>query len=266
MNPQTSLPLAYERVAVVLEGQPLLQDIDLAVARGELLAVLGPNGAGKSTLLRCGSGGCGCSDGQVQLHGTELGGTSYRERARQLAVLPQQSALEFPLNVYDVVELGRLPHQAGRAQDCLVVERLLQLFDLVGLAGRPYTQLSGGEKQRVQLARVIAQVIATADLEVIDGAVLLLDEPVAALDLLHQRQLMELLRQLCAQGLSVLMVLHDINVAAAYADRLVFLKNGRLVASVTPEQAMDTALLGQVYDTDLRLTAPDNAGRRFVFL
>lgn len=191
----------------------LVNNVSFHANAGEVLAIIGPNGAGKSTLLKAIAGDIKFS-GNITLQGFEDDSTL---RARQLAVLPQLSLLNFPYRVSEVVNLARIPHNTGRSRDNDIVEEALTLMDINFLSERLYTELSGGEKQRVQLARVLAQIWQEGDAP--NGArLLLLDEPTAALDLGHQRLLMNAIREFANQGITVVMVLHDINLAARYAD------------------------------------------------
>ena len=243
--------LSLHSLSASQRGVCVLKDIDLSLAAGQLMALLGPNGAGKSTLLHCASGLGECSRGQVFLSGEDIHGLSSLQRARRVAVLPQQSALNFPFRVAEVVALGRHPQALGGAQDRATTAAIMRCLEIEDLAQRLYTELSGGERQRVQLARVINQLLVSPQLDIFPDSVLLLDEPVAALDLPHQTQLMELLRQLCQRGLSVLVVLHDINLAAAYADSVALLKQGRLLACDRPDKVITAPLIKAVYGVDV---------------
>ena len=180
--------LDLHRVSAAPWGAPLLQDISLQLAEGRVLAVIGPNGAGKSSLLHTIAGGLAVASGELHLDGRPLAGWPERERARALALQAQHSALNFPFTVEEVVLLGRIPHDSGSA------ERLRH---------RPFTQLSGGEKQRVQLARAVAQVWRREDAPC---RLLLLDEPSSALDLAHQRMVLALVSRLAADGVAVVLV------------------------------------------------------------
>lgn len=193
----------------------IVDDISFELAAGEKLAIIGPNGAGKSTLLKCLAGEQG-HEGVIEIQGLA---SEAKLRARQRAVLPQLSLLNFPYRVFEVVQLGRTPHQTGRIRDNQIVDEALALLDISYLKERLYTQLSGGERQRVQIARVMTQ-IWNADDAPSGTRLLLLDEPTNALDLGHQQMLMEAVSNFAAQSVAVIMVLHDINLAARYADKI----------------------------------------------
>ncbi|MFT4635068.1 MAG: iron complex transport system ATP-binding protein [Arenicella sp.] len=192
----------------------LVNSVSCHVNAGEVLAIIGPNGAGKSTLLNAIAGDIEFS-GTIIIDGVA---EQAKLRARQIAVLPQLSLLSFPYRVSEVVGLARIPHNTGRQRDDEIVQEALILMDISYLSERLYTELSGGEKQRVQLARVLAQIWQKED--ALNGTrLLLLDEPTAALDLGHQKLLMGAIRELAKHGVAVVMVLHDINLAARYADK-----------------------------------------------
>jgi iron complex transport system ATP-binding protein len=230
---------ALDGVRVVRRGRPLLDDVSLAIERGEVAVVVGPNGAGKSTMLGVLAGDIAPDAGRVSFDGRPLASLGAREQARQRAVVPQQTSLAFPFTAFDVVLLGRSPHAGGRpgALDRAIARDALVRVDALDFAQRRFTTLSGGEKARVVLARALAQILAPED----DGPrALLLDEPAAALDIAHQRAAFDVLRALAHdEGVAVVAVLHDLNLAAAYADRVVLLKAGRVLASGSVAEAFD---------------------------
>ncbi len=220
-------------------NRTLLQEIDLAIRPGEVVAVIGPNGAGKSTLLKLLAGDLVPTSGDILLDEHPLSGYSSHELSLRRAVLPQQTILQFAFSAREVVEMGRSPYRERRGSR--VAERIvvaaMDRTETVPLAPRSYPTLSGGEQGRVSLARVLAQ----------DAPILLLDEPTAALDLRHQGLVMEIARELAANGASVLAVLHDLNLAAAHADRLAVLCGGHLVANDEPWAVLTERLLSDVY-------------------
>lgn len=224
----------------------VLADVDLVLHAGEVLGVLGPNGAGKSTLL---SGLCGelnPAQGQVWLDDQPLHQWDGAERARRLAVLPQSSTLDFAFRVEEVVGMGRLPHQSGRVRDAQIVDLALQAADAAHLHGRSYLALSGGERQRVHLARVLAQLWPGEA-----GQTLLLDEPTSMLDPLHQHTILQAVREFADRGAAVLVILHDLNLAARYCDRLLLLASGRPVALDTPQQVLRPEPLKAVFGLEV---------------
>jgi iron complex transport system ATP-binding protein len=252
--------LALENVGYLAGGRPrrvILRDLDLELRPGELVALLGPNGAGKSTALRIAAGELRPDQGFVRLSGRTLDRHTPLSQARLRAVLPQGDQLSFDLTVAEVVQLGRLPHDLhGRGpRDRLLVEAALLSVGLDHLAERLYPSLSGGERQRVQLARALAQ-LGEPQREGVDR-LLLLDEPTASLDPKHQHQVMALVQRLTRQRIGALVVMHDLNLAARFADRLVFLKDGQKLAEGPPERVLNAQLLEQVYD--LPFTVRPNA-------
>ena len=238
--------LRAERLTLRRGARAVLADLDLELRPGELCAVLGPNGAGKSSLLAALCGELAPSAGQVWLDGRALATWPAAERARRLAVLPQNSTLNFAFRVEEVVALGRLPHASGRQRDAQIVAAALAAADVAQLAGRSYLSLSGGERQRVHLARVLAQLWPGAP-----GQVLLLDEPTAALDPRHQHAILQALRVLAGRGVAVLAVLHDLNLAARYGDRLLLLAAGRACACGTPETVLRADILQAVFGLEV---------------
>lgn len=229
-------------------GRPVLDDLSFDLQAGEVMAVLGTNGAGKSTLLAALSGELKPDAGQVRLGTRAMADWPALERARCLAVLPQHSELAFPFRVEEVVALGRMPHAAGVQQDQHVCAQAMAAADVGHLTGRSYLTLSGGERQRVHLARVLAQVWDAGE-----GGCLLLDEPTASLDLAHQRLIMQQARAMAARGLSVLVVLHDLNLAAAFADRVLLLHQGQLDALGAPWDVLQTERIARVFGVQVRV-------------
>ncbi len=241
--------LVLERIGAAPWGSRLLEDISLAVQPGEILALAGPNGAGKSSLLRLIAGDVAADRGRLELLGRPAGNWQRRELARHLAFLPQLSLLNFPYTVAEVVALGRIPCTKGIEVDRQVVAQAMAATDIVALGERLYTRLSGGERQRVQLARVFAQIWDAIP----PGSLLLLDEPTTALDLAHQQQVLAAVRQMAGRGCAVVLVIHDLNLAAAVADRLAVLDDGRLVAEGPPAEVLTVDLFRRVFDVEVEL-------------
>ncbi len=235
-----NLLLEADRICVTLDERMVVDGVSLHVAAGQLLALIGPNGAGKTTLLAA-LAGLRPHQGTVRLLGRPRDALSGRERARTLAYLPQGHLAHWPLTVRRLVELGRLPHlapwRAPVAADRLAVTEALQRADLVDLAERPFDTLSGGERARVMLARVLA----------VEAPLVLADEPVAALDPYHQLRVMELLRDYADGGAALIVVLHDLSLAARFCDELLLLHEGRLLARGPAEQVLSTAHLAEAY-------------------
>ena len=202
-------------------GAELLAGIDLDLSPGETVVAIGPNGAGKSTLLRMMCGEIAPLAGAVTLGARDLAAWPLAQLATCMGVLPQQSALAFPFRVEEVVALGRIPHASGRVRDAEIVAEVLARLDIGAIATRDYTTLSGGEQQRTQIARVMTQVWDVPE------SILLMDEPTAFLDLSHQYATLRLVRERAAAGAAAFLVLHDINLAAQFADRIVLMNRAR---------------------------------------
>ena len=201
---------------------PIIQHIDFSVAPGEMLAIVGPNGAGKSSLLRCLYRFHRPRNGRILLDGEDIWSLSARATARRVSTVLQESASDFGLSVAEIVELGLTPHQTATAHDDYhPVEQALTLLDLTHLAARDFATLSGGEKQRVMIARALVQ---RPDL-------LILDEPTNHLDIRHQLEVLALLSRLPT---TVIVSLHDLALASAHADRILVLENGRQIALGSP--------------------------------
>jgi len=224
----------------------VLSGVTLGLEPGQVLGVLGPNGAGKSTLLGALCGELPASDGNVSLDGQTLSHWSGTQRAQRLAVLPQVSTLDFAFAVEEVVGMGRLPYQTGRVRDDEIVAAALAAADAGHLGGRSYLALSGGERQRVHLARVLAQLWPGQA-----GQTLLLDEPTSMLDPLHQHTTLQAGREVADRGAAVLVILHDLNLAARYCDRVLLLEEGRPVALDTPQQVLRPDTLKAVFGLEV---------------
>lgn len=229
-----------QHVTVEMGGNTLIREIDLQLKRGEVLAVLGPNGAGKSTLLRVAAGDLAPTRGSALLDNRAVASFKPKELAARRAVLPQQTVLQFAFTAREVVEMGRgeRSRRLSRLDDDRIIDQSMDRTDTGHLRDRTYPTLSGGEQARVTLSRVLSQ----------EAPILLLDEPTAALDLSHQQMVMEISREVAAAGGAVMAILHDINLAAAWADRLAILDHGRLVSIGEPWQALDPELLTTVFD------------------
>lgn len=235
--------LAAMNVTVERAGRAILCDVSLTAAAGRLLALVGPNGAGKSTLLTILAGQGMPTRGAISLDGRSLQAWQPRELARRRAMLSQRVDLEFGFTAEEVVGLGRSPHAPDAAKDAHIVDAALRAANAWPLRRRRYTELSGGEKQRVQLARVLAQVWEPARA----GNWVLLDEPEAGLDIAHQHFILQRARTLASQGFGVIAVLHDLNLAARYADEVAVLADGRLLRHGSPDDALEPVLLSGIY-------------------
>ena len=232
--------LAARDVHVRVGASRLLSDVSLSVTGGEIVAVVGPNGAGKSTLLKVLCGDVVPVQGEVTLNGRALRTWHRRERARVMAVLPQESTLAFPFTVLEVVMMGRTPHDCSGRHDQAVARAALDAAGMSVFEQRIYPTLSGGERQRVHVARVLAQVWEeTKD----SPRFLLLDEPTASLDLAYQHHTLETFKQFAGRGAGLLAVLHDLNLAAQFADRIVVLRDGYQLASGCPNAVLTPGII-----------------------
>jgi len=238
--------LCAKNLNVSRGAKSVLREISLQLHAGEVFGVLGANGAGKSTLLATLCGELVANSGDIRLQGKPLADWTDRQRAQHLAVLPQSTSLNFAFRVEEVVAMGRLPHESGQQRDNKIVQAALCQVDAQYLIGRNYLQLSGGERQRVHLARVLAQLWPG---EV--GRVLLLDEPTSMLDPLHQQQTLQTVREWAKRGTAVFVVLHDLNLAARYCDRLLLLKDGCAERQGTVREVLQAEPLKAVFGLDL---------------
>ena len=228
-------------VNVTLAGRLVLNDVSLALSSGHLVALVGPNGAGKTTLLRA-LAGLVRSSGAIHVGGDALSSLPLRERARRFAYLPQGHIVHWPLPARDIVALGRYPHGATdparlTPKDTEAVLRAMQATDVMEFSERRVTELSGGERSRVALARVLA----------VEAPVILADEPTASLDPRHQFDVMKSLRAAADRGTLVMVVTHDLGLAARFADSVLVLSEGRLVSQGAPTEALSEQIMGDVF-------------------
>lgn len=232
--------LALDRLSVTRAGRRVVEDVSFTAAGGALIGIVGPNGTGKSSLVQA-MLGLVPSQGGILLDGEPLGSRSRADIARTLAYLPQGQSLYWPLSVERLVALGRLPHLAPLSwmadADRAAVQRAMTVADVTTLATRTATELSGGERARVLLARALA----------VEAPALIVDEPLAALDPAHQIEVMEILAAEAARGVLVIAVLHDLGLAARYCDRLLVLDQGQLVADGNPAEVLTPERLLQTY-------------------
>ncbi len=241
---------AANGVSVRIDDATLLDDVSIELRAGEIVAVAGPNGAGKSTLISVLAGDREPAGGSVRLAGRALREWPLGELARRRAVMSTDATVAFAFTAREVALMGRLPLHGGDPDDTdhEIVRSLLAEVDCADLSDRIYATLSTGERQRVQLARVLAQVSdAPGEAETTERFVLL-DEPTSSLDPAHQHTAMRLLRRMADAGLGMLTVLHDLNLAAAYADRVVLMQDARITAAGRPTEVLRADLLESVFD------------------
>lgn len=239
-----------------LGGREIVTDVDLDVRHGEVLALVGPNGAGKSTMLGALTGDIPAERGEIRLGGRPLSEWAARDLARARAVLLQANQVSFPFTVRQVVEMGRSPWigRSTEEEDNAAIEEAIDVTDIRHLLDRPFTALSGGEKARASLARVLAQ----------RTDVVLLDEPTAALDLRHQEEVMVVARSLAIAGRAVVVVLHDLSLAAARADRIAIIDTGRVVSVGPPEEVLTPDRVAAVYGIGVHILSDTPDGHLIV--
>lgn len=245
-------PVSFESVSVSVRAKSLITDVSLSVGSGEMLAVVGPNGAGKTTLLRTLYRAQRPSAGRVLVGDADIWTLPGKRAARRVAAVLQEATGDFELTVFDMVAMGRTPYkrsfEADNSEDVEIIDAALAALDIAELSGADYSRLSGGQKQRVLIARALAQ----------RTGVIVLDEPTNHLDLRHQHEALQLLRD---TGATVVAALHDLNLAAAYCDRICVLDKGRLVTVGEPGQVLTVDLLGDVYGVEARIDADADTGR-----
>ncbi|MDO5750534.1 MAG: heme ABC transporter ATP-binding protein [Rothia sp. (in: high G+C Gram-positive bacteria)] len=248
--------LSARNISLDIEGRRILNDISFDVFPGEVVSLIGPNGAGKSTLLSVISGDVKPASGSVELAGSPLSSYKPLALARERAVLLQKMQVAFSYTVREVVAMGRTPWRGtGSAEeDERIIAESMQRTEVTHMADRDITTLSGGESGRAHLSRVFAQ----------QTPLVLLDEPTAALDITHQEQTLVTSRALAAEGRGVLAVLHDLDVAAAYSNRIVLLRRGEIVAMGTPEEVCSSELLSEVYRHPIEVLKHPVTGRLLI--
>lgn len=241
----------------------LLHNINFTIAPGELVAICGPNGAGKSCLIRLISGELKPSLGEIHWAGKPLSAWNLLQLARQRALMQQHAEVGFAYTALEIILLGRHPHHQGasRAQDYQIALAAMQEVDAVHLANQIYTTLSGGEQARVQMARVLAQIWESTA----TPRLLLLDEPTAALDPLQQHRMLDIARKWADKGdIAVVAIVHDLNLAAQYADRIALLRDGKLQAIDTVETIMTPAMVEACFDLPCILLNHPDGGRPMI--
>ncbi len=233
--------IAVENVGFSIGGSMILSDIGFTVGEGRLIGLIGPNGAGKSTLARLIAGLQPAGEGQIRLDGEPVGDIHRKTLARRIAYMPQGHVVHWALDVFQVVALGRIPHLGPLSSladaDAAAVQRAIDKADIEPFLDRDVSTLSGGERARVMLARALA----------VESPVLLVDEPIASLDPFHQIKVMNLLRDIAAEGRLVIVVLHDLPLAARFCERLLLLSEGRLVADGEPKEVLSEPNLEAAY-------------------
>lgn len=249
-------------LSVRLSGKPVLHGVSIEAAAGQLTAIVGPNGSGKTTSLKAIAGELSY-DGTVSINGHDIRTLKPWELALKRAVLPQSTVISFPFTVREIVRMGL---SVGAKADAEETDRIardaLEAVDLSGFAGRFYQELSGGEQQRVQLARALCQIWEPVQHG--EPAFLLLDEPVSSLDIRHQLTIMRLARNFCERGGGVIAIMHDLNLTAMFADRMIMMKAGRVHATGHPNDVMTDAVMEAVFGCAMRVNTTPHGNTPFV--
>ena len=251
------MQIRTEDLKAVLNGNPILKGVSLQAGEKQLIGVIGPNGSGKSTLLKCIYRVLQPTGGAVFLDGKPLSEYSFRESALKIAVVAQHNYYNFDFSVRDVVLMGRSPHkktlERDNAKDYQIVDEALKTVQMEAFADRTFSTLSGGEQQRVILARALAQ----------QTSALILDEPTNHLDITHQIMLMELVKKL---NVTVISAIHDLNIAAAYCDKIYVLKDGVLEGYGTPEEVLTPELIRRIYKVEAEIVYDSRGKMHILFL
>lgn len=254
-----------DHIVVERGGKNILNDVSLALSPGRVTALVGPNGAGKSTLLHVMAGDIAVQSGTVSIDGTRVNRLGAKQLALRRSVLTQQSLLDFPFSAEEVVVLGRSASARGWSdseEDYRAARRAMAALDIADKAHQLYPSLSGGEMQRVHVARALVQLEAATNR---DNRYLLLDEPTASLDVAHAHLTLKLARDAARQGAGVLVVLHDLQLAAFYADDAVIMKRGKIVAAGPFDQVVTADLVARVFDVSaVAIASPHLGGRSIV--
>jgi len=248
--------LSLDGIWCVSNGKYLLKDVSFDLHGGELVSIIGPNGAGKSTLVKAISCERPIDRGTIFLNGMHIKDYAPKDRARHMAVLPQANTLSFPYTVAEVIALGRTPHDVPRSTNNAIVRDILQELDLSKSSERIYTTLSSGEKQRVQVARVMAQIWDKGDEF---SKILIMDEPLTSLDLKYQKELVLILKKISTLRITIITVMHDINVAMAVSDKILTMKDGEVTCFDSPEKMQDVSIFNNLFNINLEMiTLPDH--------
>lgn len=240
------MSFATQNVSVNVGKKALIKNLSISIEPGMLSVIIGPNGAGKSTTLKVLAGDLSPSKGTVTLDQKSLSKFDFQKLARRRAILLQSSHVTFNFNSYDIIALGRLPYNEAASVSAPILREIVKLTRTEYLMEQQFSTLSGGEKQRVQFARVLAQIWPSDD--TLENKYLLLDEPTSALDPLYQVEILDIAKWLAKEkGIGVLAILHDFNQAMSYADQLHILKNGEIAQSGAPEKVLDEDMIADVW-------------------
>lgn len=251
--------ISVQNIAAGYDDNRILNDISFDVNKGEFIGIIGKNGAGKSTLMKCMRGFLNVSSGQVLMMDKAIKEYTDRELATMVAYLQQQVELTFDYTAKDIVTAGRYPYmqwwQQGNATDEAIIKACMEYTGVSDLADKPIRSMSGGQRQRVLLAKVLAQ----------QTPILFLDEPAAGLDLFYQEEIFRFCRELCHRGKTVVMVVHELNLAARYCSRVLLAKDGRLLADDIPEKVFSDRLLTEAYGVPIKAMTNPETGHADIF-
>lgn len=250
--------LKASNVHFCIRQRPIVDEVSLELNPGEILAILGPNGAGKSTFFKILSGEVRCKHGAIGYNGHDIHRLKSKELAEVRAVMPQHTQVNFPFTVQEVVELGLISTKAKDPSK--LIREVLEATNTIHLREQVFNTLSGGEKQRVQLARVLVQIWENKPFP----RYLLLDEPTSSLDIAQQHAVLKILKTLKSRNIGILVILHELNLAAQYADKIALLKNGVLAKAGTVEEVLDEEILAQVFDHPIQLISNPATGGVFI--
>lgn len=252
--------LRSENISYQVGKKPILKSCSLTVNPGEFTAIVGPNGAGKSTLLKVLAKEAKAQQGNVSFNGCDIQQLDSEALSKIRAVMPQHSSISFPFSIEQIIEIGRFPHKTSKAENDNIIDAVIKHNKLDSYRGRLYQTLSGGEQQRVQLARIMAQVWDKSAYP----KYLLLDEPTSDLDILHQHTLLSTAQHMCQQNMGVLAILHDLNLAAQYASHIVLMKAGKIYKQGLSEEVLTKENIEHVFDHPVELLKEPNTGRTVI--
>tara|TARA_Y100001970_G_scaffold39013_1_gene48015 strand:- start:3505 stop:4290 length:786 start_codon:yes stop_codon:yes gene_type:complete len=243
--------LEIKSIFFKIKDKVILDDISLHVESGDMVSIIGPNGSGKTTMLKAISNEISITDGEINFINKNISDWDLNDFANKKAVLSQSNNLVFPFSVIDIVKMGRFPlkNKGNQIEENNLCKKILNIFDLDDYVNQNYITLSGGEKQRVQLARVIAQIWS----DDYSKKILILDEPTSYLDIKHQHLLFQFLKELNKKGLTIIMVLHDLNHALLNSNKIVVLKDSKLISFGETKNIITEELIKKVFEIDLKL-------------
>ncbi|WP_456432806.1 ABC transporter ATP-binding protein [Thermosulfuriphilus sp.] len=235
--------LTFEKATLGYRGEKVIEDLDLSFAPGQWTSLIGPNGAGKTTIIQSAAGLLPPLNGRIRLSGRDISEFSPRQRARHIALVRQGQEVLYPFSCLEMVIFGRYPHKSSYQKDLEVALQALATTNVLHLASRPITAVSGGERQRVFVARALAQ----------EAEIILLDEPAAHLDPSQTQALFTHLRRIREEGKTIVCALHDLNAASVYSDQVVLLKRGKIIAQGPPEEVLNAKTLKLTFEIDFKV-------------